>query len=73
MCDSEERVNVVSYKGAHKGAHNVRGDEDALSKSAKKGMKFLLMNFLHVLVDPGSVDLRSDVPSSVVSGLSLAE
>ena len=33
----------------------------------------LLMDFLHALTDPSSVDLRVDVPSSVPSGLTLAE
>ena len=32
-----------------------------------------LMDFLNALTDPGSVDLRSDVPAAVASGLPLAE
>lgn len=32
-----------------------------------------LMDFLDALTDPGSIDLRSDVPKSVPSGLSLAD
>ena len=32
-----------------------------------------LMAFLHALTDPGSIDLRNDVPKSVPSGLPLAE
>jgi cytochrome c peroxidase len=32
-----------------------------------------LMAFLHALTDPRSLDLRSDVPATVPSGLPLAE
>lgn len=32
-----------------------------------------LLSFLHALTDPGSIDLRNDVPASVPSGLTLAE
>lgn len=32
-----------------------------------------LMNFLHSLTDPGSVDIRADVPRSVPSGLPMAD
>jgi len=32
-----------------------------------------LLAFLHALTDPGSIDLRNDVPKSVPSGLPLAE
>ncbi|HEC18813.1 MAG TPA: cytochrome-c peroxidase [Gammaproteobacteria bacterium] len=35
--------------------------------------KMALMDFLHALTDPGSVDLRDDVPAYLPSGLSLAE
>jgi len=43
----------------------------AIALKDKKVM--VLMDFLHALTDPGSIDLRSDVPKSVPSGLSLAE
>lgn len=32
-----------------------------------------LLDFLHALTDPGSIDLRNDVPKTVPSGLTLAE
>ena len=32
-----------------------------------------LMDFLHALTDPSSIDLRSDIPRQVPSGLPLAE
>ena len=32
-----------------------------------------LIEFLHALTDPGMLDLRDDVPTSVPSGLPLAE
>jgi len=37
-----------------------------------KHVKYLI-DFLHALTDPSSIDLRDDVPKSVPSGLSLAE
>jgi len=32
-----------------------------------------IIDFLHALTDPSSIDLRNDVPESVPSGLILAE
>lgn len=39
----------------------------------KKNEIHYLMDFLHALTDPDSIDLRDDVPKSVPSGLTLAE
>jgi hypothetical protein len=32
-----------------------------------------IIDFLHALTDPASIDLRNDTPASVPSGLTLAE
>lgn len=41
--------------------------------SLKDKQIMALMDFLHALTDPASIDLRGDVPKSVPSGLTLAE
>jgi cytochrome c peroxidase len=41
--------------------------------SLKDNEIMYLMDFLNALTDPGSIDLRDDVPKSVPSGLTLAE
>jgi len=50
------------------------GDANQLKKTklSKKNIRYLI-NFLHALTDPNSLDLRHNIPLRVPSGLTLAE
>jgi cytochrome c peroxidase len=62
----------------------VMNDEDSVNAIAAAAYELPAMNysdqdvdriidFLHALTDPASIDLRNDMPESVPSGLTLAE
>ena len=62
----------------------VMNDDDSMEAIAEAAYDMPMMNysdedvdriidFLHALTDPASIDLRNDTPASVPSGLTLAE
>ncbi len=71
LIEDEPGMEVVGEAGTIQEALSLANELQPVYLSRRQFTN--LMDFLHALTDPSSIDLRNDIPKRVPSGLTLAE